>query len=692
MSVTANGRPFLLEIGAEEIPDWMIEAALEDLKGKVQRLLDEERLGGTVTRVEATPRRLVLWAEGLSERQADAEELVLGPPKSAAYKDGQLTGAALGFARKMGTDAASLGVESTPKGEYLSFRKQTPGRETSVVLAEALPTLIPSLVFPKTMYWTGRAGPRFIRPIRWLVALLGESVVPFEVAGVASGDTTRGHRQLSPGTFAVTIADYEAKLREASVIVSQDERVRRIDEVTQVLLGTAGLSLKEDAALRQTLGYLTEFPTPILGAFEDEFLALPEEVLVTVMRHHQRYFSLVDGAGKLAPRFVAVTNTAGDPQGLIRRGHERVLRARFKDGRFFYEVDGRRRLEDRLEDLEAITFQAKIGNYRQKTDSVVVLALALVRDVPGLDYTTRRNLELVVQRAALLCKCDLPTDMVKEFTELQGVVGGLYARRDGEAEEVAQAIYDHYRPLSMEDALPRTAVGQLVALADKLDTLRGCFRVGLIPSGSKDPFALRRAAQGVVRILVETPLGLPFDRLAEGDAALREFLLERVRYYFRETRGYAYDEVNAVLAAGTNDLGDVAARLAAVQAVRPTPDFEPLAASFKRIRNILKQAQVEQAAGDAVDESLLEAGPERELHAAFQPVRASLTSRRQQRDYAGALAEVATLRPQVDLFFDKVLVNAPDERVRRNRLSLLQTLLAESSTIADFSEIVTSSN
>jgi glycyl-tRNA synthetase beta chain len=368
-------------------------------------------------------------------------------------------------------------------------------------------------------------------------------------------------------------------------------------------------------------------------------------------------------------------NTKGDPEGLVRHGNERVLRARFNDARFFWDFDQQRTLSERVADLANVTFQAKLGSYLEKTNRVASQARALAK-VAGANVAA-------VERAATLSKCDLTTEMVKEFTDLQGVIGGLYAQAQNEPNEVWQAIYDHYKPTSMEDSIPSTLAGQLVSIADKLDTLRGCFQVGLVPTGSKDPFALRRAAQGVVRILVEGKLNFSIAKLLGPDEQLQAFLQDRVKYYFREVKGYKYDEVNAVLASGWDNLVDVAARLAALQAVRPTENFEPLAASFKRIQNILRQAEFK-AEGE-VDEKLLEPGPEQELMKEFQRVREIA----RKSDYLPALEAIASIRPTVDLFFDKVLVNAPDPNVRRNRLTLLHYILTEFSTTADFSEIVT---
>jgi len=639
--------PFLLEIGTEESPDWMIAPALNNLQDMFQAMLDQQALGGKVASVDATPRRLVLQAEGLLDRQADVEELVLGPSKSAG------AGAAAGFAKKMGTTPDQLATHTTAKGEYFAFAKRTQGQATAAVLARELPNLILKIQWPKTMVWNGKGTERFIRPIRWLVALLGDAVVPFEIGGVKSGNTTGGHRVLGKPSIPVTIASFSQELIANGVILSAAKRLDKIES------GIKAWRVKPDPDLLQTLIYITEFPTPILGSFDPGYLDLPQEVLVTVMRHHQKYLSVEDADGKLAPHFIAVMNTNADPDGLVRQGNERVLRARFNDARFFWDQDQKKRLEDRVEDLKTVTFQAKLGSYYDKTMRVV----RWVSDLGG---------EEDAQRAALLCKCDLTTDMVKEFTDLQGIVGGLYARAQGESEEVAQAIYDHYRPLSMEDAVPSTINGCLVSLADKLDTLTECFKVGMAPTGSRDPFGLRRAAQGIVRISTEGQVNFELPQHGE----LAEFMRDRVEYYFRDVRGFAYDEVRACMAVGWNELPDLWRRLRRVQAIRPTPDFEPIAASFKRIKNILKQAAWSD--GDSYRKELFEGGPELDL---YEEMRRTADQPLESR--------IGPLRPKIDLFFDKVLVNDPRENIRRNRLGLLYRILQEFSTIADFSEIVT---
>jgi glycyl-tRNA synthetase beta chain len=681
----------LLEIGCEEIPDWMLAGALEYLGNAVGAVLKEYNLGDpairtVAIRTDATPRRLVVRAEGIPQNEPDSEERVWGPAKSAPEA------AVAGFARKQGKTPQDLEILSDGKAEKYSFVRRTKGRPANDILAESLPQLVLKTPFPKTMYWPGKGGPRFIRPIRWIVALLGDEVVSFEIAGVWSGNESSGHRKLGAPRFPVTYADYEQKLRDNYVVLSADERRRRIQAVPT--------RYKCDNELLNTLVNLTEWPTPITGAFDPEFLDLPREVLTTVMRFHQKYFSVETADGNLAPQFVAVTNTDGDPDGLIRRGNERVLRARFNDARFFWDADQKKKLAERVKDLAQVTFQAKLGTYLEKTERISELTLVLqtyiarvgqpVTDADIKDAKVRYafspdQAEFVAVRAARLSKADLTTELVKEFTELQGIVGGLYARVQGEPEEVATAIYDHYRPASMEDAIPRTVAGQLVAIADKLDTLRGCFKVGLIPTGTKDPFALRRATQGIVRIIVEGKLRIPVRKLLDADAQLEEFFLDRVRYYFREIRGFAYDEVNAVLATGWDDLTDVEERLEAVREARPTENFQAVAAGFKRIRNILKQSGGRLVAG-LIDPSLIEAGPEAALYQATLDAKnriASLSHREK-------VQAIAAMRPEIDLFFDKVLVNAPQAAVRHNRLTLLHTMLAEFSTIADFSEIVTS--
>lgn len=653
---------FLLEIGTEEIPDWMIEPALDDLRTRFQAALGS--FGGSALITDGTPRRLVLLAKDLSEQAPDTQTVVPGPYLSAGEK------AAEGFARKWSTTVDQLGCIQDSKGERFVFHQLTKGQHLRDALRDKLPQIIAGIHFPRTMYWTSKAEVHFIRPIRWIVALIEDKVVSFEVAGIRSGNTTRGHRILaSDQLLSITVATYLDKLRDNFVILQALERKERIEQ-------HLGGDVHRDDDLLRTLVYSTEFPSVIRGTFDASYLELPQEILSTVMRHHQHYFSVLEPDGSLAPAFVAITNTDGDPDGLIRHGNERVLRARFNDARFFWRVDQQKKLADRISDLAKVIFQAKLGTYKEKTDRVLGLALRLAGQ-SGAEKDT-------VQRAALLSKCDLTTGMVKEFPELQGIVGGLYAKVQGEPEGVAIAIYDHYKPVSIEDSIPRTAEGQVLSIADKLDTLRECFKIGLIPTGSKDPFALRRAAQGIVKILFESRLPLEIMKLVEDVPELGTFIKERIEFYLRDVVGYAYDEVNASVAAPATTLADLADRVEAIHYIRPTADFEPVAASFKRIKNILKQAQYTRS--DGINPTLLAAGPEAALYQAFLRVREQTGANCSYRD---KLAAIASLRPAVDLFFDKILVNDPDEEIRRNRLALLHSLLTEFSTIADFSEIVT---
>ncbi len=669
---------FLLEVGLEEVPAWMIEPALADLRRGL-----EEILGAVEIRTYATPRRLVGYVPALPEKQPDKEEQVTGPPKSAPPK------AAESFAAKHGVSEDKLQTVTTPKGEYWAVVKREEGQKTETLLSQKVPEIILGIHWPKTMYWADK-NIRFIRPIRSLLALFGGRVVPVSLASVKSGNTTFGHRNLGKPKIKVTsFENYVRKLRENGVILDGAERRKKIETEASALL-PENCRLRPNPELLNTLAYLTELPAAELGFFDESYLELPEEVLVTVMQHHQKYLSVEQADGRLAPQFVFVMNLDGDSTGVIRHGHERVLRARFNDARFFWETDQKLSLEARAALLKKVTFQAQLGSYGQKVQNMVELARALAGDF-GADPEA-------AARAAALCKCDLTTELVKEFTELQGIVGGLYARAQGEPEKVALAIYDHYKPESMEDSSPRTPEGAVVSVADKIDTLAGCFSVGLIPSGSKDPFALRRAAQGVVKILTDHASQISFGRLVfeawkqRPDlrrSELFSFLRERLIYYLREIRGYAYDEVNAVLWRGGEDeelsVSDAVLRCEAVRRIRPTENFEPLAVAFKRIKNILRQAGGAERFGEEPEEGLLETGAESDLYAEARRIFAETSAGK---DYESILRRTADLRPFVDTYFDKVLVMANDERVRQNRLTLLAWLLRAFTRVADFSEIV----
>jgi glycyl-tRNA synthetase beta chain len=707
---------FLLEIGCEEIPARMIDGASQELRERVQKLLERERLtpSGAVENLD-TPRRLAVIASGIPAGQPDVTEQLTGPAVNIAYKDGQPTPAAQAFAKKAGVDLSQLEKVTTPKGEYLSAKVTKKGRKTAEILAEFLPKEINSIYWPKNMYWRKR-GEVFVRPVRWLVAMLDGEVVPLEFDGILAGNQSRGHRLLSDGAVKVSKAgaSYISALEQAKVLgrPAREAQIRKaLDAATRTI---AGARWREDKSLLDTVVNLTEWPSVILGSFDPEFLVLPEEVLVTVMRDHQKYFAVEDANGKLLPHFLAVLNTDGDPQGIIRHGHERVLRARFNDARFFWQTDQKHPLRERLQWLKNVTFQKDLGSYHEKTLRMQRLASWLCESINQSGCKVRAG---IVHKALSMAKADLTTELVKEFTELQGIVGGLYASvqeldegmADANRQAIATAVYDQYKPESMEDSVPRTVEGAVVSIADKADSIAGMFSLGLQPTGSKDPFALRRQANGIVKTIAEHKLPVNLSQMfadaretyrgssaekkfaASGYSdAVRGFYRERIQFYLSEARGFKYDVVNAVLAADSEDIVDALARAEAVTKVRPSSDFESISIAFKRIKNILRQAsESKKNIAAAIDPSSLKEDAEKELAAQIPQTAKTVESLRKQKNYEQALLEVSKLRLAVDKFFDKVMVMVDDEKVRANRLALLQTLLKEFSTIADFSEIVT---
>ncbi len=719
---------FLFEIGTEEIPARMIAAAAAELQRRVSELLARERLS-EAPEIEAfsTPRRLTVLARQVAAAQPDITEQVTGPSLKVAFKDGQPTPAAHAFAKKAGVAVEQLETVTTPKGEYLAARVTRRGRRASEILAEALPRQIAGIYWPKSMYWRTQTE-RFVRPVRWLVATLDAEVVPVEVAGIRAGSSSRGHRTLGAVEVTVGPDSYARALLSAGVMVDPAERERRIRQALDGATRTIpGARWREDKELLETVVNLTEFPSVILGSFDHEFLALADEVLVTVMRDHQKYFAVEDAGGKLLPHFLAVLNTDADREGIIRHGHERVLRARFNDARFFWETDQKIPLRQRVEMLKAVTFQKDLGSYYDKTIRVQRLASQISQVLKDAGVVVRPG---VIHKAALLAKTDLTTELVKEFTELQGIVGGLYARAqqldpemtDSAHEAIATAIYDHYKPESMEDSVPRTIEGAVLALADKADSIVGMFALGMVPSGSKDPFAVRRQANGIVKTIAEHNLPLSLAALMtsariayQGSEAekkfgkpaakpglgggtsepeeTRDFFRERLEFYLRDVRGFAYDVVNAVLAAGADDVVDAVARAAAVAQVRASEDFEHISIAFKRIKNILRQAgETGKRIAEQLEPSLLSEADEKQLARVMGEVSARLAPLARAKRYVEALEQMATIRPAVDNFFDHVMVMVEDERVRANRLALLQTLFSEFTTIADFSEIVTEGN
>src|SRR5438309_8294899 len=707
---------FLLEIGCEEIPARMIDAASQELRERVTALFGRERLAGAEVMQFDSPRRLAILASGIHAAQADVTEQITGPSVNVAYKDGQPTPAAVAFARKAGVDVSQLEKITTPRGEYLAAKITKKGRSAAEILAESLPKEIAAIYWPKNMDWR-KPNERFVRPVRWVVAMLDEATIPLEVAGIRAGKTSRGHRTLSGAEVTIPSAGsaYVDALRAAKVLgrAEREHQIRRaLDAATQTI---PGARWREDKPLLDTVVNLTEFPSAILGDFDPQFLALPGELLVTVMRDHQKYFAVEDASGKLLPYFLAVLNTDSDPNGLIRHGNERVLRARFNDARFFWETDQKHSLLERLDSLRYVTFQKDLGSYYDKTQRVQRLSSWLSEIIKQSGIAVRPG---VIHKAACLAKTDLTTELVKEFTELQGIVGGLYARvqqLDPSLPEatrlaIADAIYDHYKPESTEDEVPRSMEGAVLSIGDKADTIAGMFAVGLVPSGSKDPFGLRRQANGIVKIIAEKRFPLRLRELMQ-DArtgyhksqaekrfvddqkyleSIETFFRERLEFYLRDVCGYAYDVVKSVLGADSDDVVDVLARAEAVKRVLHMPEFQAIGAACKRMRNILRQADEKGIAPATSAEALPDsAQEEKDLFTYLQQSGAKVEDYRKKQEYLLAWQLLATAREPVDKFFDKVMVMADDQRVRANRLALLRTLLKEFSTIADFSEIVT---
>jgi len=696
----------LLEIGCEEIPAWMLPKAEDELRLNLEKLLAAENLAdGANVETFAGPRRLVASARGLRAKQPDAVSEVTGPPKSVAYDTvGAPTRAAHSFAEKQGLSVFDLYLVQTPKGEYLAAKQIKKGRSAEQILSAILPQVIHDLSWPKSMTWTGLDGARFIRPIRWIVAVVDGKPLHFSFAGVAASNESQGHRFLGKGKLRVKgFGDYETRMRKNGVIVRPAERREKIEKELLARAKTGGYRIHEDAELLKLVTYLNEFPSVIEGNFDDRFLSLPDEILITVMRDHQKYFAVEKRNGEVAPHFLAVINLAKDPKGLIQLGHERVLRARFADAQFFWESDQKCRLADYLPKLERVTYESRLGSYRDKVERTRAIARWLAEQWFNSGLMQAHVAE--ADRAAELAKCDLATEMVREFTELQGIVGGLYARAQGEPPEVADAIYDHYRPVGLDDPIPRNLTGCAVALADNLDSVVGCFAVGIVPTGSSDPFALRRAALGVVKIILEKKLPVSLS-LAVGAAAkallthppkrgvtpaqeaqILDFLLDRARFVLREREKFGYDEVNAVFRAGAEDLVDSQKRLGALRAIRKTKNFEPLAISFKRIRKILEKANVKQGELKGIQPDLFESEAERELFSVVRATASKVQAEKRAGRYLQALEIIASQRKAVDRFFEEVMVMAENEAVRQNRLALLSELLREFTTIADFSEL-----
>ena len=679
------GHSFLLELGLEEMPADVISPALAELGRNLKESLAREGVSPSSVRSYGTPRRLALLADGLPGRQQGREELVLGPPVRVALgPDGEPGRAAFGFARSQDLDVELLERVETPKGEYLGYRKRIPGRSLPEILQEEMPGLVAGLSWPRGMVWR-ESRFRFIRPLRWCVSLWDSRIVPFRFEGIDSGRITRGHRFLGQDEIRLAHAEeYPDRMRRNYVLVGMDERRRKIiGELARKV--PRGLTPVQDVPLLETVVQLNEYPTVLCGDFDEEFLEIPRQVLVTVMRHHQKYFSVIDADDRLRPHFLTVVNTDGDSDGRILRGHERVLRARLEDAAFFWRTDLKTSMEERCEKLADIVFHQRLGTYLDKVRRVKALCARLTAD-PDLE------------RAALFSKADLTSEMVRELPELQGVMGGLYARREGYPATVWKAVLEHYRPVSLGDAPPSTPAGALLALADKLDTVTACIAGGIVPTGSSDPFALRRQALGLVKILLEFRLEYPLEDLVrmarqslsedagEPDSQDRvlAFLERRVRHVFR-SRGVSDDVIRAVHAVDSRQSLHLRFRkAAALEEMRNETDFEVLATACKRIRNILAGQAIEL---DRVLAGELKEPAERRLNRAVRETRPQVAARLEQGEFLEALKEMARLRGPVDRFFDDVLVMSEEENLRRNRLRILHEISQLFLSYADISMV-----
>lgn len=676
---------YLLEIGVEELPASFVASGLKSLAAAAKDALVRARLEPTSVTVLGTPRRLGFIARGLPDRQEDRSETVTGPPWSAAFRDGEPTRAALGFAQKNGVEVADLQKLSTDKGDYVTAHVSEKGKAAAELLSELLPEVCARISFPKQMRW-GAGEHSFGRPIHWLVSLLGEEVVPFTLADIVAGNESRGHRFLSPDAFAVQSASaYVDALRSHHVFADTGERRRKMKDALEFAAAEIGGELAHDEFLLDECASLVEEPFVVPGRFDEDFLSLPEAVVVSVMRDHQRYFAVRDLKGALLPRYLNVVNTA-NARDVIAKGNDRVLRARLADARFFVEEDRKQPLEGRLAKLDTVVFQRKLGTIGDKVRRIEQLAGSMAAEC-GADVEKTRH-------AARLAKTDLESLIVFEFPELQGQMGRYYAEAEGIDAEVTQAIAEHYQPASADDAVPTGVIGSLVGVADRLDTLVGCFGIGQQPSGSADPFALRRAALGIIRIALHGEVDVDLERwsaeaydgfeveLQDRDqvrASLDEFFRARLRAHYAQTlRG---DVVDATLAAWHGgSVRDLEARMVAVDGFRERPEYEALATAFKRAFNIAKGAE-----RGAIDQELLEEGPEAALASTFGKVRVGFDDAIAARHYTKALALVASeLRGPIDTYFDEVYVMVEDEAVRANRLRLLASIADTVSRVAHF--------
>jgi glycyl-tRNA synthetase beta chain len=696
------GKELLLEIGTEEIPAAFLPKALTDMDELIRKELDAHRIRHEEIRTMGTPRRLFLAVAGVAERQDDQVIEKLGPAKKVAFDAaGNPSKAALGFCRGQGIDISQLETALTDKGEYLCARKKITGEATEGLLPAILTKLITDIPFRKSMRWSDLEF-RFARPIHWILALFDSRVVPIRIGNIESGAMSRGHRFMNPASFPVASREeYLTKTREHFVIVDPAERKKIIREETDKAAAAVGGVVFNHDALLETVTFLTEYPTVVCGSFDREYLHLPQEVLITTMISHQKYFPVLHAtSGDLLPHFLTINNTLARDPAVVRRGNEKVIRARLADARFFFEEDRKVPLEKRVEDLRKVTFHTLLGSSYEKVMRFRTLAGRIARRIEPA-HGNKVAFVTYVDEAALLAKADQDTQMVCEFAELQGIMGREYALLEGRDPIVAKAIYEHYLPTGAGGELPESDEGAIVSIADKMDTICGFFGVGLIPTGTADPYALRRQALGIINIILKKRYPLPIDRLIDESIAILGGLLKRsaketkadILEFFRGrfenqllSQGHPYDVVDAVLATGIDDLARAEDKIRAMEAFKSHPDFQPLAIAFKRVANIIRNVQE-----SALDPAHFTCCEERDLHEAFLQIRQIVMHHIDDGQYPVALIALAQLRKPVDAFFETVLVMADEEKIRCNRLALLMEISTLFHNLADFSKIVTES-
>jgi glycyl-tRNA synthetase beta chain len=696
----------LLEIGAEEIPAGYITPALESLASRLHQRLTEARIEHGAVKTYGTPRRLAVTVEQLAARQKPMKTELIGPPAAIGFdQNGHPTMAARKFAEKVGVPVERLRTAQTAKGAYLAADKIEGAQSTRSLLKEILPEVILATPFPKKMRWAA-LDIEFARPIHSTVALLGKNVVQFQLGNLKSGRYTRGHYFMSPGRVKIQQSqEYPDVLRTANVLVDIGERKKILQREIATVAKKLGGRILPDPELEDINTNLVEYPVAVAGKFDEGFLEVPDEVLINSMREHQKYFAVVDEKNRLMPCFISVNNTKARDMSLVARGHERVIRARLADAQFFYRGDLEVTNDHRVEQLKGVLFQAQLGTMFAKTERVTRIAEYLA-DTVAADRKSSADLKSNVKRAAHLCKADLVSHIVGEFPKLQGVMGRIYATMAGEPAEVAAAIEEHYRPVYSGAPLPETTTGAILGLADKIDSICGCFSVGLVPTGASDPYALRRQGIGIVQImldkgfsfslsaLIQKSLGLFGKKsqreLAELTAGVYDFIKNRISHLLAE-EGFSKDVIAAVVDISGDDIPAVWNRVRALESLKAQPDFEPLAVAFKRVGNIIKKSgsAVRLRGPQKVDPTLFEHESEGTLYAAFQEAEKKAAAAVERGRFDQALRQIAALRGSVDAFFDGVMVMTDKKRLRDNRLALLSRIAGLFEKFADFSKIST---